>query len=96
LKTRHISLEYLTVIHTNTDYGTALSGDAVQKIQELKGPMNRYSYHHTNPDEIIKWAIFNSINDDDTLLNGMLEQLRSILAISKTLTFDISTKRLSQ
>jgi len=73
-------------------YGTGLSWGSVQKIQELKGLMNKYSAYHTNPDDIIRFAIFNSINGDDTLLDGMVEQLRSIHAISKILTFDISTK----
>jgi len=80
-------------IMDDQSYGrTSLSQGAIEKIQELKLLMNRHSYHHTNPDEIIKWAILNSISGDDTLLGGMLEQLRSIYAISKTLTFDISIK----
>jgi len=59
-------------------YRTSLSWGSVQKIQELKGLMNRYSYYHTNPDDIIKFAIYNSINGDDTLLDDKLEQLRSL------------------
>jgi len=74
-------------IRNDQSYGTGLAQEKVLKIQELKLLMNRYSYHHTNPNEIIKWAIFNSINRDDTLLDAMLEQLRSIHAISKKLTF---------
>jgi len=54
-------------IMDDQSYGrTSLSQGAIEKIQELKLLMNRHSYHHTNPDEIIKWAIFNSINGDDT------------------------------
>ena len=64
-------------------YGTGLSWGTVQKIHVLKGLMNRYSYYHTNPDDIIKFAIYNSINGDNTLLDEKLEQLRSIDAISK-------------
>ena|SRR5215831_3859533 len=59
-------------------YGTGLSWGTVQKIQELKGLMNKYSYYHTNPDDIIRLAIYNSINRDDTLLDDKLEQLRSL------------------
>ena len=35
----------------------SLSWGAVQKIQELKALMNKYSYYHTNPDDIIRLAI---------------------------------------
>ena len=59
-------------------YGTGLSWGTVQKIQELKGLMNKYSAYHTNPDDIIRLAIYNSINRDDTLLDDKLEQLRTI------------------
>ena len=59
-------------------YGTSLSWGAVRKIQELKGLMNKYSSYHTNPDDIIRFAIYNSINGDDTLLDDKLEQLRTI------------------
>jgi hypothetical protein len=40
--------------------------------------MNKYSHYHTNPDEIIKLAIFNSIIGDDTLIDGKLQQLRRL------------------
>ena len=59
-------------------YGTGLSWGTVQKIQELKGLMNKYSDYHTNPDDVIRLAIFNSINRDDTLLDDKLEQLRRL------------------
>jgi hypothetical protein len=62
---------------------TGLSHEKIQKIQELKLLMNRYSSYHTNPDEIIRLAIFNSINGDDTLLDGKLEQLRTIDSLGK-------------
>jgi hypothetical protein len=72
----------------NQSYGrTSFSQGVIQKIQEFKLLINRYSSYHTNPDEIIRLAIFNSINGDDALLDSKLEQLRSIHAISKTLTF---------
>jgi hypothetical protein len=59
-------------------YRTGLSWGTVQKIQELKGLMNKCSSYHTNPDDIIRLAIYNSINGDDTLLDDKLEQLRSL------------------
>jgi len=58
--------------HMSTTGGTGLSWGSVQKIQELKGLMNKYSSYHTNPDDIIRFAIYNSINGDDTLLDDKL------------------------
>jgi cytochrome c len=55
-------------------YRTGLSQGAVQKIQELKGLMNKYPQYHANPDGIIRLAIYNSINGDGTLLDSKLEQ----------------------
>ena len=49
-------------------YGTGLSWGAVQKIQEPQ-----YC-----PDGIIRLAIYNSINGDDSLLDDKLEQLRRL------------------
>lgn len=40
--------------------------------------MNKYPQYHTNPDGIIKFAMYNSINGDDMLLDDKLEQLRSM------------------
>lgn len=59
-------------------YGTSLPQGAIQKIQEFKVLMNRYPLYHTNPDGIIRLAIYNSINGDDTFLDDKLEQLRYI------------------
>ncbi|MFZ0220501.1 MAG: hypothetical protein WAM42_02245 [Candidatus Nitrosopolaris sp.] len=56
---------------------------AVQKIQEFKLLMNKYSLHHTNPDSIIRLVIYNSINGDYTLLDNKLEQLRTIDGLAK-------------
>jgi hypothetical protein len=56
---------------------------AVQKIQEFKLLMNKYSLHHTNPDSIIGLVIYNSINGDYTLLDNKLEQLRTIDGLAK-------------
>jgi hypothetical protein len=74
-------------ITDNQNYGTGLSEEKILKIQEFKLLMNKYSCCHTNPDEIIKLAIFNSINGDDTLLDSKLGQLSSIYAISKNIKF---------
>jgi hypothetical protein len=51
-------------------YGSSLSQDAIQKIHKLKLMNN----HHI-PDGMIRLAMFNSINGDNTLLDQMLEQL---------------------
>ena len=59
-------------------YGTGLFQGEIRKIQGFKGLMNKYYYYHTNPDEIIKLAIYNSINGDSTLLDSKLDQLRTI------------------
>ena len=59
-------------------YGTGLSQDTLVKIQQLKILLNRYPQYHPNPDDIIRLAIYNSINGDDMLPDGKLEQLRTI------------------
>jgi hypothetical protein len=57
-------------------YVTSLPRSAIQKIQEFKALMNKYPKYHPNPDGIIRWALFNSI--DDTFLDSKLDQLRII------------------
>jgi hypothetical protein len=64
-------------------YGSGLSQDAIQKIQELKALMNKYPRYHTNPDGIIRLAVYNSVNGDNTLLDDKLEQLRTIDSLAK-------------
>jgi hypothetical protein len=64
-------------------YGTSLPQSAIRKIQEFKALMNKYPKYHPNPDGIIRWAIFNSINGDDTFLDSKLEQLRTIDSLAK-------------
>jgi hypothetical protein len=64
-------------------YAPGLSQRGIQKIQELKSLMNKYPKYHTNPDDIIRWAIYNSINGDNTLLDDKLEQLRTIDSLAK-------------
>jgi len=46
------------------------------KKYELKALMNKYPRYHTNPDGIVRLAVYNSINGDNTLLDDKLEQLR--------------------
>jgi Zinc finger, C2H2 type len=49
-------------------YGTSLPQSATQKIQEFKALMNKYPKYHNNPDDIIRWAIYNSINDNNSFV----------------------------
>jgi hypothetical protein len=53
------------------------------KIEELKALMNKYPRYHTNPDSIVRLAVYNSINGDNTLLDDKLEQLRTIDSLAK-------------
>jgi hypothetical protein len=62
---------------------SSLSAEKIQKIQELKLLMNKYPRYHTNPDSIVRLAVYNSINGDNTLLNDKLEQLRTIDSLAK-------------
>jgi hypothetical protein len=57
---------------------SSLSQEKILKIEELKSLLNKYPQYCTNQDGIIKLAIFNSINGDDTLLDSKVEQLRSL------------------
>jgi len=60
-------------------FGTGLSWGTVQKIQELKGLVNKYpQFHAIDADEIVKWAIYCSSNRDNKFLDDMLDQLRTI------------------
>jgi hypothetical protein len=70
-------------IMEDQSHGTGLSQGKIQKIQELKALMNKYPRYHTNPDGIIRLAVYNSINGDNTLLDDKLEQLRTIDSLAK-------------
>jgi hypothetical protein len=71
-------------LHTMDDQRNGgFSPGAIQKIQELKALMNKYPRYHTNPDGIIRLAVYNSINGDNTLLDDKLEQLRTIDSLAK-------------
>jgi hypothetical protein len=65
-------------IMNSQSHGTGLSEGVVQKIRELKSLMNKYPRYNPNPDGIIRWAIYNSINGDYTFLDNKLGQLRTI------------------
>jgi hypothetical protein len=59
-------------------YGTGLSQETRLKIEELKRLMYKYSQYLTNPNGIIKWAIYWSIKGDNKPLDNKLEQVRTI------------------
>jgi len=60
-------------------FGSVLSQDAIQKVQELKRLVYKYpQFHNNNPDEIIWWAVHGVINGNNKFLNEKVEQLRSI------------------
>ena len=67
---------------TDDEETTTLSRETILKIQELKRLVYRYPIH-SNPDAVIKCVTYFSINDDNTILDEKLEQLRSIDSISK-------------
>jgi hypothetical protein len=58
------------------DDQSSLSQGKTLKIAELKRLMNKHPQYCTNPDGIIKLAIFNSINGDNKILDENLEHLR--------------------
>jgi hypothetical protein len=64
------------------DDQSSLSQGNILKIQELKRLMNKYPQYHMNPDAIIRLAVYNSMNGDNTLLDDKLEQLRTIDSIA--------------
>jgi hypothetical protein len=62
----------------DASYRTGLTQNNIVKIQELKRLAYKYPHYCAIPDEAIKFAIYNSIIGDNTLLDQMLEQLRTI------------------
>jgi hypothetical protein len=62
---------------------TGLSQDTIVKIQELKRLVYKYPRYHYNPDGVIQYATYFSINGDTTLLDDKLEQLRTIDSLAK-------------
>jgi hypothetical protein len=59
-------------------YGTGLSRETIVKIDDLKRLANKYPQYCPNADGVLKFAIYNSINGDNTLLDNKLKQLRTI------------------
>lgn len=59
-------------------HGTGLSPETMLKTEQLKRLVYKYPQSCPNADGILKLAIYNSINGDDTLLDDKLEQLRTI------------------
>ncbi len=63
---------------------SSLSQEKILNIHELKALVNKYpQYQEANPDAIIRLAIYNSINGDNTLLDNKLDQLRTIDSLAK-------------
>jgi hypothetical protein len=59
--------------------GTALSQETMLKIEQLKRLVHKYrQYQDTDPNVIVEWAVYCSINGDNTFLDEKLAQLRSI------------------
>jgi hypothetical protein len=69
---------YPSQIMDDQKYLGGLSQDTSVKIEQLKILLNKYPQYHKNPVGIIRLAIYNSINGDNTLLDDKLEQLRYI------------------
>ncbi len=61
-------------------YGTSLPIEKVLKVGEIRRLINKYSIALIL---ILKLAIYNSINGDDTLLYNKLQQLRAINSLAK-------------
>jgi hypothetical protein len=60
-----------------------LSPQTNLKIEELKILVHKYSQYLTNPNGIIKWAIYWSIKGDNKPLDEKLEQLRKMDSLTK-------------
>ena len=65
-------------MHSTNDQSGALSQGTIQKIEEFKRLMNKYSQYHQNPDGIIKYVVWSSINGDNKPLDEKLAQLNKI------------------
>jgi hypothetical protein len=63
-------------------YGGGLSQE--RKIDELKMLVHKYpQYQDNDPDVIVEWAIYCSMNGDNKFLDDKLEQLRTIDSLAK-------------
>jgi hypothetical protein len=60
-------------------YGISLSQETIAKLEELKRLVYKYpQFHNNGPDEIVGYAAYWALNDDNKFLDEMLEQLRTI------------------
>jgi hypothetical protein len=65
-------------------FGTGLSQETTQKIDELKRLVYKYrQYQNNDPDEIVRLVVYYCINGDNRLLDDKLEQLRNIESLAK-------------
>ena len=63
-------------------YGGGLSQE--RKIDELKRLVHKYpQYQDNDPNVIVEWAIYCSMNGDNKFLDDKLEQLRTIHSLAK-------------
>jgi hypothetical protein len=62
-------------------YGSGLPQGAIQKIQELKRLVNKYSQYC--PRSLLQWIFICCINGDNKFLDDKLEQLRSLDSLAK-------------
>ena len=68
-----------TPMMDDRSHGRGLSPETILKIEQMKRLVYKYpQYQNNDPDGIIRWAIYNSSNGDNTLLDNKLEQLRVI------------------
>ena len=66
-----------------------LSQETMLKIQELKKLVYRHPIY-SNPDGVVKCVTYFSINGDNTLLDEKLEQLRALMLLVNTSSFNFS------
>jgi len=78
---QHLAQYYTSPIYRpsadDQNYGTGLSRET--KLEELKRLVYKYpQFHNNGPDEIVVYAAYWSLNDDNKFLDEILEELRSI------------------
>ena len=57
-----------------------LSHETLVKVEELKRLVHKYpQYQDTDPNVIVEWAIYCSMNGDNKFLDDKLEQLRTLI-----------------
>jgi hypothetical protein len=76
-----------TPMMDDQSHGTGLSPETILKIGQLKRLVYKYpQYQNNDPVEVVRLAIYNSINGDNRLLDDKLEQLRYIDSLAKYYT----------